>query len=103
MDIEFEWDDEKDRDNIRDHGLSLFDGEDVFFDPFRMVRRDDDSNENEERWQTMGLAGKVLFVVYTERGEKTRIISVRIAEPFERRIYHGNSNAYPQGWHRINP
>ncbi|MDR1174336.1 MAG: BrnT family toxin [Treponema sp.] len=103
MDIEFEWDEEKNRINIRDHGLSLADGEDVFYDPFRTVRPDDDSGEGEDRWQTMGMAGKVLFVVYTERGEKTRIISVRIAEPFERRIYYGNRNTYPQGWRRINP
>jgi uncharacterized DUF497 family protein len=101
MDIEFEWDEEKNRINIRNHGLSLADGEDVFYDPFRMIRPDKGSGE--ERWQTLGMAGKVLFVVYTERGEKTRIISVRIAEPFERRIYYGNSDAYPQGWQRVNP
>ncbi|MBQ6959792.1 MAG: BrnT family toxin [Clostridia bacterium] len=31
---------------------------------------------------------QVLFVVYTERREKTRIISARIATPTERRMYY---------------
>jgi hypothetical protein len=47
---------------------------------------DDDSSDSEDRWQTMGFVGNVLFVVYTERGDVTRIISARVAEPFERRI-----------------
>ena len=29
------------------------------------------------------------------------VISARVAEPFERRIYHGNSEIY--GWKRVNP
>jgi hypothetical protein len=54
-------------------------------------------------WQTIGIAGKVLFVVYTERGDLTRIISARFAEPFERRIYYGDSEIYPGGWQRAYP
>ena len=51
----------------------------------------------------MGMAGKVIFVVYTERGEYTWIISARFAEPFERRIYYEYSEIYPRGWQRANP
>ena len=36
----------------------------------------------------MGFVDDVLFVVYTERRDTIRIISARIAEPFERRIYY---------------
>ena len=71
------------------------------FENFRMERRDDDSSDDEDRWQTMGFFNDVLFVVYTERGEVIRIISARVAEPFERRIYHGNSKIH--GWQRANP
>ncbi|MDR1249111.1 MAG: BrnT family toxin [Treponema sp.] len=39
----------------------------------------------------MGKADDVLFVVYTERGTTTRIITAREAEPEERRIYYGES------------
>jgi uncharacterized DUF497 family protein len=49
----------------------------------------------------MGFVDDVLFVVYAERGNITRIISARVAEPFERRIYHGDSEIH--GWQRINP
>jgi uncharacterized DUF497 family protein len=44
----------------------------------------------------MGFVDDVLFVVFTERGDVTRIISARIAEPFERRIYYGVGKI--QGW-----
>ena len=43
--------------------------------------------------------GDVLFVVYTERADTTRIISARLAEPFERRIYYGDSEIH--GWRRV--
>jgi len=32
--------------------------------------------------------GRLLFVAYTMRGEKIRIITARKAEPYERRRYH---------------
>jgi uncharacterized DUF497 family protein len=101
LELVFEWDPEKERDNVREHGVGFEAAERVFFDYFRMERRDDDSSDSEERWQTMGFFEDVLFVVYTERGDVTRIISARIAEPFERRIYHGNSETH--GWQRVNP
>ena len=99
--IKFEWDPEKEQENIRLHGINFTDASQAFYDYFRMERHDDDSSTDEERWQTMGFFNDVLFVVYTERGDITRIISARVAEPFERKIYHGNSEIY--GWQRINP
>ena len=101
--ITFEWDEEKNSANVRRHGIYFEDAVHIFDDPIRIERRDTDENEYEERWQTMGMADKVLFVVYTERGDRTRIISARVAEPFERRIYHANSDTYPHGWQRVNP
>jgi len=101
FDLEFEWDLEKEQENIKERGISFEAAERIFFDYFRMERHDDDSSDDEERWQTMGFYDDVLFVVYTERGETIRIISARIAEPFERRIYHGNSETH--GWKRVNP
>jgi len=97
----FEWDSNKERENIRDHGVNFTDASDVFRDYVRVERHDDDSSEYEDRWQTMGFVDDVLFVVYTERGNTVRIISARVAEPFERRIYHGDSEIH--GWQRVNP
>ncbi|MCL2380730.1 MAG: BrnT family toxin [Treponema sp.] len=99
--FEFEWDSEKERENIREHGVEFKVATRVFFDYYRMERYDDDSSDNEDRWQTIGFYDDVLFVVYTERRGSIRIISARIAEPFERRIYHGNSEIH--GWQRVNP
>jgi uncharacterized DUF497 family protein len=31
---------------------------------------------------------RLLFVVYTMRGEVVRIVSAREAQPYERRLYH---------------
>ena len=99
----FEWDEEKADANVRQHGIYFDDAVHIFDDPDRIERLDEDESDYEERWQTMGMARKVLFVVYTERGDRTRIISARVAEPHERRIYHGNSDTYPYGWERVNP
>jgi len=101
IDLLFEWDPEKERENYEDHGIYFSDAIEVFYDHFRMERYDDDSSDTEDRWQTIGFYEDVLFVVYTERKDTIRIISARVAEPFERRIYHGNSEIH--GWQRVNP
>jgi uncharacterized DUF497 family protein len=101
MELVFEWDPEKERDNIKEHGIDFKTEERAFYDYHRMERHDDDSSDDEDRWQTMGLYEDVIFVVFTERGDVTRIISARIAEPFEKRIYYGNGET--RGWQRVNP
>jgi len=94
----FEWDSEKEKENYKKHGVRFEAAAQVFFDPLRMERPDADS-AGERRWQTMGFFGDVLFVVYAERGETTRLISARPAAPFERRIYYGDSEV--RGWRRV--
>ena len=46
----------------------------------------------EDRFATIGMAGKLLFVVFTERKDGIRIISARLAASFERRLYYGESS-----------
>jgi uncharacterized DUF497 family protein len=99
--MEFAWLPDKELDNIAKHGINFTDAIQIFRDPFRIERHDDDSSNKEERWQTMGLAGKVLFVVYTERSDLTWIISARESEPFERRIYYGDSEMLSGAWERV--
>ncbi|MCI8648252.1 MAG: BrnT family toxin [Firmicutes bacterium] len=50
---------------------------------------DEIHSENEERYITIGLADEVLFVVYTERYPRIRLISARLATGRERKIYYG--------------
>ncbi|MDR2733456.1 MAG: BrnT family toxin [Spirochaetota bacterium] len=74
---------EKEVENVKVHRVYFQTAIHIFCDPFRMERHDADSSVDEDRWQTMGYFNDVLFVVYTERGDSTRIISARVAEPFD--------------------
>jgi uncharacterized DUF497 family protein len=90
--LEFEWYSEKERINVEKHGIDLAIVKNIFDDPFRIVQYDVEHSGLEDRWQTLGMTGGVLFVAYTERGEKIRIITAREAESKERRIYYGESD-----------
>ena len=97
---EIEFDPEKAKVNFKVHKVKFETASLVFSDPNRIERRDDSEGNKagEERWQTLGMVSKVLFVVYTERGEKTRIISARSANKAEKRSYHGHDNDNRKGW-----
>ncbi|MDR1388822.1 MAG: BrnT family toxin [Treponema sp.] len=91
QDEEFEWDDEKNRKNLKH--LSFYDAKYVFNDPRRLTIPDI-NHGGEERWITIGLAEKLIFVAYTERGKRKRLISTRIATKVEEEIYNaGNIQA----------
>ncbi|MDR1803192.1 MAG: BrnT family toxin [Treponema sp.] len=96
----FEWDPEKDRINQKIHGISFSAAKFIFNDVERWERYDSHHSEREDRWQTIGLVDKVLFVVYTEQKEAIRIISARKADENERRVYHGERNT--EGWTKAN-
>ena len=86
----FEWDYEKEQRNIKIHKISFETAKLVFNDNNRIELFDINHSGAEDRIITIGKVDKVLFVVYTERGEKTRIISASAATKAERRLY-GNS------------
>ena len=90
----FEWDENKNRININKHGLSFKTAAKVFLDNKRINYYDIEHSINEDRWITIGKVKDVLFVVYTERGNKTRIISAREAQPSEKEKYYGNGNLH---------
>ena len=87
------WTEEKNRTNKLDHGISFETAKLVFDDPLAMTRHD--PHPDGERWQTVGLIGKVtIFVVHTwpeicaDTGEEVgRIVSARKATTHERRAY----------------
>ena len=85
----FQWDDTKAAANYARHGVTFEAARDVFNDPFALNWIDDSQDEHEQRFATLGMVeGRVLFVAYAIRGDVIRIISARLAEPFERRRYH---------------
>ena len=91
---QFEWDDMKAMLNKMKHGISFETAILVFEDEYKITRRDKNHSQNEVRWQTIGMVDDVLFVVHTERGEKTRIISAREANERERSDYYGDGNVF---------
>ena len=74
----FEWDDEKARSNWRNHRVTFEEARAVSDDPNRIESLDDDPDK--ERWIVIGLAsGICLAVTFTERNQRTRMISARKA------------------------
>lgn len=83
----FEWDQAKEQSNLAKHRLDFRTASRVFLDPF-LLELEDDRGYEETRWNVIGVVdGRVLFVTYTERNERIRIISARGAEPHERKRY----------------
>ena len=84
------WDTAKNQKNMDKRHLPLSLGGLVLDDEMRIERHDKEHSISEQdRWQTIGMAGKVLFMVYTEAGEIPHIISVRLADTEEKRLYYG--------------
>lgn len=48
----------------------------------------------EERWQVIGMVDDILFVIYTEREDRIRLISARRANKNERRKYYAGYESY---------
>jgi len=88
----FEWDENKERSNLRKHKVSFDEAEMVFSDMFSVTIPDPDHSIEENRFIDIGMSDKnrVLIVVYTEREEKIRIISARKATKTEQKIYEQN-------------
>ncbi len=86
--LSFDWDDDKAEENYATHGVSFELAKLVFNDPFAVERVDDRQDYGEERFVLIGMAREVvLFVVYTEREERIRLISARRATRLERDDY----------------
>jgi uncharacterized DUF497 family protein len=85
--MNFEWDNHKNALNIERHGIDFIDVHLVFNRP--MIRHLDNRKDyGEKRWVSLGeLFGAVVVVVYTMRWNAIRIISVRRANRYERKIY----------------
>ena len=90
--MRFEWDEDKNRLNLRKHDIRFETAVLVFDDPFA-ITRPDQAFDDEERWITVGAIGpgSILFIVHTfyekQNEEVIRIISARAAEFHERKAY----------------
>lgn len=93
MALQFEWDASKSKANLRKHEISFEEAASVFLDPFSVTMADPDHSLGEDRYVDIGYSdrGRLLVVVYTDRGTAIRVISCRKATPQERE-YYGESD-----------
>ena len=89
MALLFEWDPRKARINLMRHGISFDEARTVFKDAMSITVSDPLHSEDEERFILLGYSktNKLLVVVHTERGDRIRIISSRLATKKERELY----------------
>ena len=85
---DFEWDDEKEAMTRANRDLDLLAASRMFDGRIRVERISAKSSPSEVRYETMAeLEERVLFCVWTWRGHRRRIISLRSAHRSERRAY----------------
>ncbi len=89
--VEFEWDEGNSEKNWVLHQVTRQEAEQVFFNRPFVVEDDLLHSDTEVRYYGLGHTDtdRLLFVVYTLRGEppRVRVISARDMEPYERREY----------------
>lgn len=87
----FEWDDRKNTENKRKHGVSFEEAQAVFFDEHALLVADPDHSEIEERFILLGLSSVFRNLVvchcYRRRGGVIRLISARKANRNEQKQY----------------
>jgi uncharacterized protein len=85
----FEWDDEKADSNLRKHGISFEEAKSVFYDSLSVTIPDILHSAEEYRFIITGYSDeqRQIVVAHTDRNDKIRIISARLATPRERKKY----------------
>ena len=89
--LRFEWDQNKNYENIKKHKVPFEEAKTVFFDESARLVSDPEHSINEERYIILGISSKlkILVVVHTykQNDELIRIISARKATKSESKYY----------------
>jgi uncharacterized DUF497 family protein len=88
--MQFEWDIEKAKANLKKHKVNFSEAETVFGDPLAKIFDDETHSSEEKRELIIGhsIQNRLLIVIFTERENDTvRIISARAVTLQERRDY----------------
>lgn len=92
INIQFQWDNKKNLENIKKHKISFEEAKTVFFDDNARVIPDPEHSFDEERFVILGFSAKLNLLVvvhtYRENDEVIRIISARKAIKSESKYYH---------------
>lgn len=85
--MKYEWDEDKNEANLQTHKIDFYDAHLIFDSPL-LVKIDNRKDYGEERLIGLGvLHGVVVVIVFTNRDDAVRIISIRRANRNERKIY----------------
>jgi uncharacterized DUF497 family protein len=89
--IQFKWDENKNRKNKREHGVSFEEAQTVFLDENAIRFFDPDHSEEEDRFIMLGVSFKLRVLVvchcYRENDGVIRLISARKADKAECKDY----------------
>jgi uncharacterized protein len=93
----FEWDKHNSEKNKTKHNVTPGECEQVFFNLPLIVGDDEKHSETENRFYALGQtdSGRLLFLVFTVRKDKLRVISVRDMNKKERRVYQAHEEDSP--------
>ena len=96
--ISFEWDEGNRAKNWTKHRVLWQECEDVFFNEPLFILPDIKHSGKEERYHALGHTNKdrLLFISFTIRKERIRVISARDMSRKERSIYNGQKEKYPK-------
>ncbi len=91
--LRFDWDTRKAEENIRKHGVTFEEAQDVFYDDRAVEFYDDEHSDWEDRFLLIGVSSKSRLLLichcYRENDDVVRIISARMATKNESQFYTG--------------
>jgi uncharacterized protein len=89
---EFDWDQGNTVKNLTKHGIKCKEAEEAFLDENNLLSDDISHSSVEKRYHLIGktLSKLILYITFTQRQNKIRIISARIADKKERSLYEEN-------------
>ncbi len=89
MPLVFEWDPANAEENHRKHGVAFGEAASAIADTLSITVYDPDHSEAEERFVLVGFSAqnRLVVVVHTERDDRIRLVSARLASSHERRDY----------------
>ncbi len=89
--INFSWDEKKDRKNQQKHKVSFDEAQTAFFDENALRFFDPDHSEDEDRFIMLGMSFRLRVLIvchcYRENDSVIRIISARKADKHEQKDY----------------
>jgi uncharacterized DUF497 family protein len=89
--LRIEWDENKNRGNVRKHRVSFQEAETVFYDERALLLADPDHSDGEDRFILLGFSTSLRLLVvchcYRTNDQNIRIISARKATKPEAAVY----------------